>query len=80
MLTLVALHLSALLSAVGPACAAAPPEVWVSPKGDDANPGVAGKPVATLGRALALTRELRTPDAKTARIVLRGGVYRSRRH
>ena len=29
-----------------------------------------------LGRALALTRELRTPDAKTARIVLRGGVYR----
>jgi hypothetical protein len=70
-----ALGLFALLPLLAPA-QAAPPEVWVSPKGDDANPGVAGKPVATLARALALTRELRTPEAKTARIVLRGGVYR----
>ncbi|MBM3497524.1 MAG: hypothetical protein FJX74_02530 [Armatimonadetes bacterium] len=68
-------HCLAFLLVAG-SLASAAPEVWVSPQGDDANSGERGTPVATLGRALALVREGRTPDAEGERIVLRGGIYR----
>lgn len=52
-------------------------QIYVSPFGSDANPGILAAPVATLGQAVALARRQRGmhPDADQ-RIVLRGGVYR----
>src|SRR5580700_8490693 len=46
-------------------------QIYVSPKGDDAQKGTAASPVRTLERAMALSR-----SAKERRIVLRGGTYR----
>jgi hypothetical protein len=46
-------------------------QIYVSPRGDDANSGTAASPVRTLERAVELSR-----STKGRRIVLRGGTYR----
>lgn len=55
-------------------------EIWVSPKGNNSNPGTKGKPLADIGLALRKARELRRlsdPSITTGiSIILRGGVYR----
>ena len=54
-------------------------DVWVSPLGDDANPGTASAPVATIARAQQKARDFReaarTYDYQQIRIVLHGGWY-----
>lgn len=61
------------------AIAAHAAEIWVSPTGDDANPGTAEKPMRSPALALRKGRELRrVNDASVSdgvKIVLRGGVY-----
>ena len=47
--------------------------LFVSPQGDDANPGSILKPVATLSRAQMLARQIKKGGAAT--IFLRGGTY-----
>ena len=58
---------------------AAPGEIWVSPSGNDANPGTADAPLATLATALRKAREQRRlgdPSIKDGiHIILRGGTY-----
>jgi hypothetical protein len=55
-------------------------EIWVSPKGNNSNPGTKDKPLADLGIALRKAREMRRlgdPSIKGGiSIMLRGGVYR----
>lgn len=56
-------------------------EFTVAPTGDDANPGTARKPLATLQRAQAVIREERAKlppagAAAQARIILHAGTYR----
>lgn len=48
-------------------------QVFVSPTGDDANPGTAEKPVARVQRAIELARSW--PVGQTRRVVLLAGVY-----
>ncbi|MBM4085012.1 MAG: hypothetical protein FJ272_09515, partial [Planctomycetes bacterium] len=50
---------------------------YVSPTGNDANPGTEAKPFATPGRALHAVRELRLPetDAGPVTVYFRGGTY-----
>ncbi|HWC59583.1 MAG TPA: hypothetical protein VHC44_07800, partial [Verrucomicrobiae bacterium] len=54
-------------------------EVWVSPSGDDANPGTVAEPVATIARAQQKARDFReaarTYDYQPIHIILRGGLY-----
>lgn len=67
--------LAAALLALG--CARGLAQIYVSPSGDDGNPGRLDAPVATLERAVAIARaeRARHPE-EDQRIVLRGGVYR----
>lgn len=52
----------------------------IAPNGDDANPGNADKPFATLERARDAVRKLRTREPRRdVRVLLRGGTYRLRR-
>jgi hypothetical protein len=56
-------------------------EFWVSPNGDDRNPGTKESPLATVPLAQRKARELRRLAGQNApaggtRIILRGGVYR----
>lgn len=55
-------------------------DIWVDPAGDDTHVGTAEAPLATIGQAQRLARNLRrTQDPSIAdgvRIVLRGGTYR----
>jgi hypothetical protein len=54
-------------------------EIWVSPKGDNKNPGTELKPLATLDMAIRKARELRRlsdPAVKNGiHIFLKGGIY-----
>ncbi len=54
-------------------------ELWVSPAGDDDNPGTRERPFATPARALRQARELRRLNDRSVvtgvRIILREGVY-----
>ena len=54
-------------------------EIWVSPKGNNSNPGSKAKPLADIGLALRKARELRRlsdPSISNGiTIILRGGVY-----
>lgn len=54
-------------------------EIWVSPSGNDANPGTKEKPLATIPMAQRQARELRRisdPSVKTGiQIILQGGTY-----
>ena len=54
-------------------------EVWVSPSGDDANPGTVAEPVATIARAQQKARDFReaarTYDYQPIHIILHGGLY-----
>jgi hypothetical protein len=54
-------------------------EIWVSPDGDDANPGTRERPLASVTLAQRQARELRrtsaTPPDGGVRIVLRGGIH-----
>jgi hypothetical protein len=54
-------------------------EIWVSPTGDDGNPGTRERPVASLAHAQRQAREIRrmavTLPEGGIRIILRGGVY-----
>lgn len=56
-----------------------PGEIWVSPSGNDANPGTQDAPLATLATALRKAREQRRlgdPSIKAGiHIILRGGTY-----
>lgn len=47
--------------------------LFVSPTGDDANPGTLAKPFATLARAQSVARALRSGESVT--VYLRGGTY-----
>ncbi|HKW29856.1 MAG TPA: right-handed parallel beta-helix repeat-containing protein, partial [Verrucomicrobiae bacterium] len=61
---------------LSPATAA---EFWVSPEGNDGNPGTQAQPFASVATALWQTRELRRLEKVTAsepvHIILRGGIY-----
>jgi hypothetical protein len=48
-------------------------DLYVATNGDDANPGSADRPVATLRKAIELSRTL--PEAQAKHILLRGGTY-----
>ncbi|HET9279604.1 MAG TPA: hypothetical protein VFN95_15520, partial [Flavitalea sp.] len=52
-------------------------EIWVSPKGSDANNGSKDQPLATVAAALRKARELRRvgPMSGGIHIILRGGAY-----
>ncbi len=54
-------------------------EFWVSPDGNDGNPGTQAQPFASVATALRQARELRRLERVTAnepvQIILRGGVY-----
>lgn len=54
-------------------------EIWVSPKGNNTNPGTKAKPLADIGLALRKARELRRLSdpsiANGITIILRGGLY-----
>ncbi len=54
--------------------APAPASLYVSPDGNDTAPGTREKPVATIGRAQALAREVRKAGKPVA-VILRGGTY-----
>jgi hypothetical protein len=62
-----------------PVCAQRAAEIWVSPAGDDANPGTREKPKAGILMAQRQARELRRlhdPSAREGiRIILQGGLY-----
>jgi len=58
------------------ACAAV--EIWVSPDGDDANPGTRERPLATLAHARDVVRAHPDRGRKPITVILRGGVYRLR--
>ena len=52
-------------------------EFFVSPDGDDANPGTAARPLATLTRARdAVRAELADGEKSDIRVWLKGGTYR----
>ncbi|HEY0946623.1 MAG TPA: right-handed parallel beta-helix repeat-containing protein [Opitutaceae bacterium] len=72
----IVLMLSVAVAAPEPARAA---ELWVSPGGDDRNPGTREQPLASVAMALRKGRELkRLKDPAAAdgvRILLRGGTY-----
>ncbi|HUB23867.1 MAG TPA: fibronectin type III domain-containing protein [Tepidisphaeraceae bacterium] len=55
-------------------CAAA--DIYVSPTGDDANPGTADKPIRTLAHARDLVRNLNQNMTGDVTVELAGGVYR----
>ena len=54
-------------------------DVWVSPHGNDSNPGTVGEPFATIARAQQKVRDLReaarTYDYQPLHIILRDGTY-----
>src|SRR4051812_46362256 len=54
-------------------------ELWVSPGGNNRNPGTEARPFATISRALQKGRELRksanATDVQATHIVLREGIY-----
>lgn len=54
-------------------------EIWVSPKGDNQNPGTKDKPLATVIMAVRKVRELRRLNDPAAKepihIIVRGGLY-----
>src|SRR5689334_14826901 len=61
----------------GLAHAATATDLYVSPSGDDANPGTsAGAPVRTLPRARDLVRALDQTDSGEVRVNLATGTYR----
>ncbi|MDP2946746.1 MAG: hypothetical protein Q8N88_01395, partial [Nanoarchaeota archaeon] len=49
--------------------------IYVSTAGNDANPGTASQPVATLGRAREIIRNLPRPLSGPVNVYLRGGTY-----
>lgn len=50
--------------------------LYLSPTGDDANPGTFAEPLATLEKARDAVRDLSDSAAEDLRVVLRGGTYR----
>jgi hypothetical protein len=66
------LALVAVALGVPAGTAAAVPTIWVSPHGDDRDPGTRAQPLATLTRARDVARAASTP----ARILLLDGTYR----
>jgi hypothetical protein len=57
-----------------------PVEIWISPGGDDHNPGTREQPMASLSTALRKAREMRRLNDSLitdgVHIILKGGVYR----
>ena len=51
------------------------PNLYVSPDGDDGNPGTASRPFATLDRARRAVREFKRGVPKPIRVLVRGGIY-----
>ena len=51
-------------------------QVYVSPKGSDANPGTLARPVRTLERAIAMSRDAWSGGGKDVVVTLAGGTYR----
>ena len=58
-------------------CVTPPRTVFVAPDGSDANPGTKSQPFATLPRAMAAVRDMRSGDLPpgAATVYLRGGTY-----
>ena len=58
---------------------AAGAQIWVSPTGNDSNPGTAARPLASIARAQEKARELQrsgsTNETEPVEIILRSGVY-----
>jgi hypothetical protein len=72
------LTLTLLLGLSAPVAVANPTEFYVSPKGNDKNPGLAARPFRTIYRAQEAVRELRrrVPDlTDTVFVMLRDGNY-----
>ena len=68
--------LSVLLVALASLATAAPSaDFFVSPSGDDANPGSRKQPFATIGRAQQAVRALDRTAGRPVRVLLRGGLY-----
>lgn len=69
--------LTIVLFSITSACFAA--DIWVSPNGDDSNPGTETAPMATVSGALRKARELRRLDDPSIQtgvhIILKGGEY-----
>ncbi len=51
------------------------PHIYVAPYGDDSNSGTEAKPFATLERARAAVRELKTTVREPITVLVRGGTY-----
>jgi len=66
-----ALGIVALLAGL----AASAGEVYVSPDGNDSNPGTKEKPLATLARARDVVRGLKQAETGPVTVYLRGGTY-----
>ncbi len=69
-----------LAGSIAPGAEQAPKaDFWVAPGGDDANPGTAERPFATLGRAKAAVRQrIAAGLAGDLVVVVRGGTYELR--
>ena len=51
-------------------------QVYVSPKGNDANPGTRTRPIRTLERAILIARNAWSGESKDVVVTLAGGTYR----
>jgi hypothetical protein len=73
--------IAVLLSHVWAGCLVAAPsaEFHVSPKGNDGNPGTAGRPFATLERARDAIRQAGQAGKSTCSVRLHGGIHRRKR-
>ena len=71
---------TALCALLFAGCATAPRAFYLSPDGNDTNPGTLARPFATLPRALRAVREARqqTAHAVPVTVFLRGGTYEIR--
>lgn len=67
--------LACCIALSSPAIAALGYDFYVSPKGDDANPGTKEKPFATIAHARDTIRDPRGKSGPPNAVVLRGGVY-----
>ena len=54
-------------------------QVYVSPKGDDANPGTPRRPIQTLEKAISVARNEWSEGGKDVVVTLAGGTYRLKR-
>ena len=73
--TLIAFVLSLTVVSVAPAAETPKGDFCVAPAGNDAHPGTADRPFATLARARAAVRKLLVGGPRDVTVLLRGGRY-----